>query len=411
MKNVLKSIKTILFVMIMVVSVLAAPLVLEASPDQGGAMDIRNRQTMDQNSDSVGAYEELTGYYSWDLHIYNDSDGTIYSPTISVGELSADFSPNVLFPVSLSSLGPGEKWYANNVISSTFTFPYTLGYDCSRTIEPMEILPGGGVQKITIKVRPVDERYTINLNLPLIEHIENFMGIGINGDIITGSNQEPEGATFVAINETTSQWEFKNWELGAEYTFSVELQVENPSDVNLVNKPRVWIFANSNKFIDRETGASTTIYDEMLDQYITYSVAPDTWQWYRCIADGWHVQFANVSQLMIPATIEIDPDTLNLKSEGKWITCYIELLGGLDANNIDVSTIMLNNTVPADKTTKIGDYNGDNIADLMVKFDRSDVQKILKVGDKVNITVSGKTYDGNQFEGSDTIRVIDKGKK
>jgi len=87
------------------------------------------------------------------------------------------------------------------------------------------------------------------------------------------------------------------------------------------------------------------------------------------------------------------------------------LLGGFDANNIDVSTILLNNTIPADKTTGIGDYDGDNITDLIVKFDRSDVQKILRVGDKVNITVSGKTYDGNQFEGSDTIRVIDKGEK
>ena len=405
----------------MVVSVFAAASLLEAgtkatvfspepiggeteygtSPGRGHAMDQPFRNAyIDPNIDSMGAYEELTSYYTWNLHIYNHSDGTV-SPTISVGELSADFSPNVEFPVSLPSLGPGEGWIVHDVISSNFTFTYTLGYDSSRTIEPMEIPPGGGVQKITIKVKPVDERYTSN----------PFMRIDVRGDVIAGSNQQPEGATPTVEAGQGVAWTFKGWMLGAEYTFSAELQVENPSDVNLVHKPHIQIYVESSKFLDGETGTSITIYDEILEQYITYSVAPDIWQWDRSIADCWRVELGGLSQLMIPATINIEPDTLNLKSEGRWVTCYIELLGSLDANDIDVSTILLNNTIPADKTTGIGDYDDDNIADLMVKFDRSDVQKILKVGDKVNITVSGKTYDGNQFEGSDTIRVIDEGKK
>lgn len=107
------------------------------------------------------------------------------------------------------------------------------------------------------------------------------------------------------------------------------------------------------------------------------------------------------------ATVDIDPDTLNLNSKGKWVTCYIELPEGYDVNDIDVGTVMLNETVPAEpKPTEIGDYDDDGIPDLMVKFDRSEVKDILEPGDAVPITVTGALTDGPSFEGTDTIRVI-----
>jgi hypothetical protein len=111
----------------------------------------------------------------------------------------------------------------------------------------------------------------------------------------------------------------------------------------------------------------------------------------------------------IPATVDIDPDTLNLKSNGKWITAYIELPEGYDVADIDVSTILLEDTISAEANpTEIGDYDEDGFADLMVKFDRSNVQEILEVGDEVEITVTGELTYGTLFEGTDTIRVIDE---
>jgi hypothetical protein len=83
--------------------------------------------------------------------------------------------------------------------------------------------------------------------------------------------------------------------------------------------------------------------------------------------------------------------------------------GGYDVNGIDVSTIMLNDKVQAEvHPTEVEDYDNDDITDLMVKFDRSAVQEILEVGDDVKITITGELIDGTPFEGSDTIRVIDK---
>ncbi len=63
------------------------------------------------------------------------------------------------------------------------------------------------------------------------------------------------------------------------------------------------------------------------------------------------------SMLSVEARIHVDPMTLNLKSQGNWITCYVELPEGYDVNDISVSSIMLNDTVPAEpKPTAIGDY-------------------------------------------------------
>jgi parallel beta-helix repeat protein len=112
----------------------------------------------------------------------------------------------------------------------------------------------------------------------------------------------------------------------------------------------------------------------------------------------------------VPAMVNVEPDTLNLKSKGKWITAYIELPEGYNIRDIDISSILLNGTIPVDMSpTAVGDYDSDGTPDLMVKFNRTAVcQLILSKGvmlGNVTLTVSGKLYDGTEFEGSDTIRV------
>ena len=114
-----------------------------------------------------------------------------------------------------------------------------------------------------------------------------------------------------------------------------------------------------------------------------------------------------VAPKLFNVNIDIDPDTLNLRSEGQWITAYIELPEGYDAGDIDISTVVLNGEIPAElHPTEIGDYDTDGIIDLMVKFDRASIIELLDTGE-VTLTITGEV-DGTPFEGNDTIKVIGK---
>jgi hypothetical protein len=124
----------------------------------------------------------------------------------------------------------------------------------------------------------------------------------------------------------------------------------------------------------------------------------------------------------IGATVDIYPETLNLKSNGTWVTAYIELPEGYNVSDINVTTVFLDGTIPADsKLWKIGDYDEDGVSDIMVKFDRQTVIDYIwafklyhmgiplpKEGVEVELTITG-SLNAETIEGSDAIRVIYKG--
>jgi len=109
----------------------------------------------------------------------------------------------------------------------------------------------------------------------------------------------------------------------------------------------------------------------------------------------------------LEATVDFQPSTLNCGSHGRFVTCYIELPEGYDPEDIDVSTVVLNDELAALlHPTGVGDEDNDGIPDRMVKFDRAHVIELLPPGEHVEAAVSGELNDETPFAGADFIRVI-----
>jgi len=155
------------------------------------------------------------------------------------------------------------------------------------------------------------------------------------------------------------------------------------------------------------------IADVLVDGSSVGAVASHTFS--NIAAD--HTIAASFAPNFLDAVVDIDPNTLNLKSQSdkNALTAYIELPAGNSVTDINVATVRLkvNGTeIPAQLTpTSVGDYDKDGVADRMVKFSRQAVISALtgKTGD-ISLTITGQLADGRQFSGTDTITVINPGK-
>jgi hypothetical protein len=106
------------------------------------------------------------------------------------------------------------------------------------------------------------------------------------------------------------------------------------------------------------------------------------------------------------AIVDIHPDTLNRRSVGRRVTCYIELPGEYPISDIDVDSLTLQGVIhPESDPTEIGDYDSDGTPDLMVKFDRNEVIELLQPGEQ-SIALTGQLDGGTALAGVDTVRVI-----
>jgi len=105
------------------------------------------------------------------------------------------------------------------------------------------------------------------------------------------------------------------------------------------------------------------------------------------------------------AEIDIKPTTLNLASTGRWITCHIWLPEDYNITDVNTATVYLEHRVQPEW---IWFNEKQNV--VMTKFNHSEIQNILEPGE-VELTVSGHFLDGTYFLGTDTIKVINKGRK
>lgn len=103
------------------------------------------------------------------------------------------------------------------------------------------------------------------------------------------------------------------------------------------------------------------------------------------------------------ADLDFDPNTLNAKSKGEYVTCYVELPEEFDSWDIDLATVMLNDVIPAEmKPTAVGDCDEDGIDDRMMKFKRSDLIGLLTgANDPLYGQADGVTPGGGSSGGAE----------
>ncbi|MBI5244035.1 MAG: T9SS type A sorting domain-containing protein [Elusimicrobia bacterium] len=122
--------------------------------------------------------------------------------------------------------------------------------------------------------------------------------------------------------------------------------------------------------------------------------------------------YAMPLETKLVATIDFNPNTLNLLSRGRVVTCYIEFPAfAAKAADIDPASVVIVsvNNAPVQplsalaRPTEVEDGNG--AADLMVKFDRSEFAQRLGLGDN-RVGIEGRLRNGKIFTGADTVWAI-----
>jgi hypothetical protein len=93
-------------------------------------------------------------------------------------------------------------------------------------------------------------------------------------------------------------------------------------------------------------------------------------------------------------TIEVAPNVVSLDSQGEVLTVHTDIAYGL----VDGWSVWLNDQ-------QIQSWKADNQGNFVAKFNLDAVKTWIPIG-TVTVTMTGETKDGDQFWGSDTIKVI-----
>ncbi len=124
------------------------------------------------------------------------------------------------------------------------------------------------------------------------------------------------------------------------------------------------------------------------------------------------IDLANpITPLAVKASVEMNPKTLNLKSNGNWITAYMELPDEYDTRQIIGESVVLNNQLKADKI-EFGDFDSDGTIEAMMKFDRTQVANILVASNTNKVTISGDFLHNGiplPFSGESSFNTINPG--
>ena len=389
--------------------------------------------------------------HSWCFQICNHIDGTgepVNDPRITI---ETDLTFAELWPEPTLSGPPIYEW---DYTGLSIPEGISLGIGAQETLEPRWLSPGLTASRSVSPERLVEpvtyQTVVVAFTLEDPQVLEDMdyvcVEIGPPTSIFEGivmiestvASWEPVEGWFDSRDRANSvgwRTDASNVVVGQAYQFEATMET-NKSDSLLgspIFKPEAAIYYGKGLFMEPVTGTSVTV-DRPGVITATFEASNEIC-WLPCTTDSWHFNFLQFVteyidipppgppfNVLIRPTIDIDPDTLNLIGNGKWVTAYIELPENYYPDEIDISSIQLEGFLPVDPAgpTEIGDYDVDGVPDLMVKFDRAAVQEYLggsattnyddetRHRHEVTLWIFGSLFDGTLFAGTDTIWVVSK---
>jgi hypothetical protein len=111
--------------------------------------------------------------------------------------------------------------------------------------------------------------------------------------------------------------------------------------------------------------------------------------------------------IFVEGHMELAPPSILANEKGRWVTCYIELPEPYLVEEVDVSTVILNSSIPAEtRPYDVGDFDHDGIPDLMVKFGRPALVDLLGVGLNIPVEVIGTLATGEVFVAESVFSIL-----
>jgi hypothetical protein len=139
-----------------------------------------------------------------------------------------------------------------------------------------------------------------------------------------------------------------------------------------------------------------------------YGVAsPPAGNDYVAIATGvvHSLALRTVAPPMIEVALKFTPQALNPDSKGNWMKAHFVLLEGYDVNDVDANrpAVVEPGGIESDYINVF--INDDGLVEIEAAFDRSAFCSIVTGGEPVEVTVAGWLTSGQQFYGTDTIKI------
>ncbi len=384
---------------------------------------------LDGEYSEIDDYDEISWWYgwtrtrggwAWETPVENDNEDRAFAVTYTTDPAHHPSGTSTGFQFFFDSAGQGYSWRFHpdetyrsnsrlspdpNTNATSFFYHYKLFFDSGTTGEYW----GYG--------RPdaLDEwMQSLRSQQPNMNIVINDLFAALNG-LRNASSRKPSSSldsvppsTTLTISEPKKADMQANLYVASSSKFTLSAK-DNPHGTGIANT--LYRIENNNQSSDwRKYSAPFYLKNRPNGTYIIEYYSIDV------MGNIEEPKARTVILEQVHSDIQFIPNILDPKNHDMWLMAYMEIpnlynITNLNASRIDVSTVLLNATLSPDAATQktVGDYDGDAVVDLMVKFNVTTFLDFLNsTGTKhglVILSITGFLEDGVPFEGTALLRV------